>query len=164
MEIRHDYDTYTKWLSNGLGYISNAEAVFQQKDLSSLPFSATDTYARILIKSFSIYPGETYHHDEYPQLSAQDYPDLNEMVETEAYPYSLIENPSWKIINFGGNKAIEGIYRRTGQEGPVSCRLYLLSNYSEMVKIIIAYRNKDSEIWEEDLNKVITTFKWKNPK
>ena len=34
MELRHDYDVYTRWLAEGLGFISSTDAVFQQKDVN----------------------------------------------------------------------------------------------------------------------------------
>lgn len=163
MELRHDYDVYTRWLADSLGFISTADAVFQQKDLSSFSAEAKDTYARILMQRYSIPPGEADHFYEYPSLGEEDYATLNEMVEGEIKPGSFIDLPKWKVIDISGIKAIEGVYRRTGFEGPVKCRFYLLSNYNEIVKIIVAYREKDSDIWEDDLNKVIYSFQWKNP-
>lgn len=163
MELRHDYDVYTRWLAEGLGFISSADAVFQQKDLSSFSAEAKDTYARILMQHYSISYGEVDHFYEYPSLEEEDKLALNEMVEGEVSPCSFIDLPKWRVIDLSGTKAIEGTYRRTGFEGPVKCKFYLLSNYNEMVKVIVAYREKDSDIWEEDLNKVIYSFKWKNP-
>ena len=164
MELRQDYDIYTRWLADGLGFISSADAVFQQKDLSSLTDKAKDTYARILMQRYSTPLGEADHYYESPLLTEEVCSDLNEIVEGEVKPGSFIDLPKWRVIDISGAKAVEGSYRRTGFEGPVSCRFYLLSNYDEMVKIIVAYREKDSDMWEEDLSKVIYTFKWKNPK
>ncbi len=122
------------------------------------------TYARIMIQKFPCSPGETERHNEYPLLTDADYRYLDEMVEAEVVPASFIEHPSWRIIAINDNMAIEGRYRRSGTEGPVNCRLYLLSNYDEIVKLIIAYREKDQDLWAEDLDKVIHTFNWKYPK
>ena len=51
-------------------------------------------------------------------------------------------------------------YSRKGMEGPVSCAIYLLQNYDEMVKIVVSYRETDAELWQTDLDDVIKTFAW----
>ncbi len=164
MELRHDYDEYTRWLADGLGYISKAEAVFQQKELSNFSSESMQTYARIMVQRFPCDPGETEHHYEYPSLTDADYTFLDEMVMAEVAPSTLIDVPSWSVVIIGENKAIEGRYRRTGFEGPVNCKIYLFSNFDEIVKMIVSYREKDKEFWAKDLDKVIYSFKWKYPK
>lgn len=160
MELRHDYDDYTRWSSNNLGLLSSADAVFQQKGLSSMSSEATNTYARVLIQHYTFSPGEVEHHYESPGLTAEDYRNLREMVDEEIKPYTYIDRPKWRWIDVNGTKAIEGSYRRNGDDGPVNCRIYLLSNYSEMAKIIVSFREKDAARLESDLNNVIRTFKW----
>ena len=94
----------------------------------------------------------------------EDYRNLREMVDEEIKPYSYVDTPTWRWIDINGTKAIEGAYRRNGEKGPVKCKFYLLSNYDEMVKMIISYRESDSSLWESDLENVIKTFKWNRPK
>lgn len=164
MELRNDYDDYTRWMSNNIGLISSADAVFQQKDLSSMTEDAYNTYARVLIQHFSFSPGEVEHHYESPGLVSEDYRNLREMVDEVIKPYTYIERPTWRWIDLDGTKAIEGSYRRNGDDGPVKCKFYLLSNYSEMAKILVTFREKDSERWASDLDNVIRTFKWESPR
>lgn len=164
MELRHDYDDYTQWVSNNIGALSSADAVFQQKDLSDMSNDAYQTYARVLIQHFTFSPGEVEHHYESPGLTTEDYRNLREMVDEEIKPYTYVDYPTWRWIDIGGTKAIEGTYKRNGDEGPVKCKFYLLSNYGEMAKIIVTFREKDDDRWESDLNNVIRTFKWKTPR
>ncbi|ROT13855.1 hypothetical protein EEL50_09140 [Muribaculaceae bacterium Isolate-105 (HZI)] len=164
MELRNDYDDYTQWATNNIGLLSSADAVFQQKDLSSMTEDAYNTYARVLIQHFSFSPGEVEHHYESPGLVSEDYRNLREMVDEEIKPYTYIERPTWRWIDIDGTKAIEGSYRRNGDDGPVKCKLYLLSNYNEMAKILVTFREKDSERWASDLDNVIRTFKWESPR
>lgn len=164
MELRNDYDDYTQWASNNIGLLSSADAVFQQKNLSSMSSNAYQTYARVLIQHFSFSPGEVEHHYESPGLTSEDHSTLREMVDNEIKPYTYVNSPTWRWIDINGAKAIEGTYRRNGDDGPVKCKFYLLSNYSEMAKIIITFREKDSNLWESDLNNVIRTFKWESPR
>lgn len=160
MELRKDYDDYTQWMSNSIGVLSSADAVFQQKNLSEMSDDAYQTYARVLIQHYSFSPADVEHHYESPGLTAEDYRNLREMVDEEIKPYTYVDTPTWRWIDINGTKAIEGSYRRNGENGPVKCKIYLFSNYSEMAKIIITYREKDSQQWESDLNNVIRTFKW----
>ena len=160
MELRKDYDDYTQWMSNNIGVLSSADAVFQQKNLSEMSDDAYQTYARVLIQHYSFSPADVEHHYESPRLTSEDYRNLREMVDEEIKPYTYIDTPTWRWIDINGTKAIEGSYRRNGENGSVKCKIYLLSNYSEMVKIIITFREKDSQQWESDLNHVIQTFKW----
>lgn len=164
MELRNDYDDYTQWATNNIGLLSSADAVFQQKNLSSMTKDAYNTYARVLIQHFSFSPGEVEHHYESPGLVSEDYRNLIEMVDEEIKPYTYVDRPTWRWIDINGTKAIEGTYRRNGDDGPVKCKFYLLSNHSEMAKVLITFREKDSDLWESDLNNVIKTFKWKSPK
>lgn len=164
MELRHDYDDYTQWMSNNIGLLNSSDAVFKQKNLSSMSSDAYNTYARVLIQHYSFSPGEVEHHYESPGLVAEDYRNLKEMVDDEIKPYTYIDTPTWHWIDIDGIKAIEGDYRRNGEDGPVKCKFYLLSNYNEMVKIIVTYREKDGDYWESDLNNIIRTFKWTSPR
>lgn len=164
MELRKDYDDYTQWISNNIGLLNSADAVFQQKNLSEMSDDAYQTYARVLIQHYSFSPADVEHHYESPGLTAEDYSNLREMVDEEIKPYTYVDTPTWRWIDINGTKAIEGSYRRNGENGPVKCKFYLLSNYSEMAKIIITFREKDGRQWESDLNNVIRTFKWKKPR
>ena len=160
MELRNDYDDYTQWMSNNIGVLSSADAVFQQKNLSEMSDDAYQTYARVLIQHYSFSPADVEYHYESPGLTSEDYRNLREMVDEEIKPYTYIDTPTWRWIDINGTKAIEGSYRRNGENGPVKCKIYQLSNYSEMAKIIIPFREKDSQQCESDLNHVIQTFKW----
>lgn len=164
LELRKDYDDYTQWISNNIGVLSSADAVFQQKNLSEMSDDAYQTYARVLIQHYSFSPADVEHHYESPGLTAEDYRNLREMVDEEIKPYTYVDTPTWRWIDINGIKAIEGSYRRNGDNGPVKCKFYLLSNFSEMAKIIITFREKDSRRWESDLNSIIRTFKWENPR
>ena len=164
MELRHDFDDYTQWVSNNIGALNSADAVFQQKGLSDMSNDAYQTYARVLIQHFTFSPGDVEHHYESPGLTTKDYRNLREMVDEAIKPYTYVDYPTWRWIDIGGTKAIEGTYKRNGDKGPVKCKFYLLSNYGEMAKIIVTFREKDDDRWESDLNNVIRTFKWDTPR
>lgn len=165
MELRSDFDLYTRFMSDNNRTLSNAEAVFQQRDLSNMSTQGYSTYARIIVQHFSFgYGDEVEHHYESPGLVAEDYKNLREMVDAEISPYEYVDRPTWRWIEVNGAKIIQGSYKRTGDKGPVVCHFYLMCNYDEMVKMIVSYRESDKSKWESDLNNIIRTFSWHNPR
>ena len=75
--------------------------------------------------------------------------------------YAPIGEPTYEWIDISGTKAIEIKYRRKGNQNyTTSCTIYLLFNYDEMVKMVIAYREQERNLWLPDLDNVIKTFKW----
>lgn len=169
MEPNDDTDKHTRWLLDNMGAVHNAEAVFQQKGLSVKDSDACRTYARVMIRHFTYPPGEAGHHYETYSLTEDDYAVLREMADAELVGLQgqvgrYVRMPTYEWTDIGGTKALVTAYERTGLKGPVNCRIYLLCNYDEMAKIIVSYRERDSLIWKKDLDNVIRTFKWSEPK
>lgn len=164
MELRHEYDQYTQLLQHNNLAVSNAEAVFQQADLSTLSKEAYGTYCRIMIAHYDLSPNDVEHHYETSYINQENRKDLKEIIDVEVEPWTYVQFPTYQWIDIDGTKAIEAKYKRNGAEGPVVCRLYLLSNYDELVKMIVAYRESDSDKWAVDMNNIIRTFHWNNPK
>jgi hypothetical protein len=55
-------------------------------------------------------------------------------------------------------------YERKGLNGNVKVVDYYLYNNDEMVKLTISYRISESNLWENDLDKIIDTFHFKEKK
>ena len=161
VELRHEYDNYVKRLQN-LGLLCNTEdIVFQQKDLADNSTEALAHYCRIIVQynrgSEEDYPlaGETF------PIDADVRADLRDIVDNELGQYKLIGEPSYKWISIRGAKAIETSYRRTGSDGhTTACKMYLLFNSDKMVKMMVSYREQESDIWLPDLANVVKTFRW----
>ena len=86
---------------------------------------------------------------------------LKEMVTSGLGLYTLLREPVYRWIDINGIKAIETTYRRTGNNNNTTIgKIYLLFNNNECVKITIAYRESEKELWCPDLDNVIETFKW----
>lgn len=164
MELRHDYDDYTKLLKNKHVEIGKADAVFQQAELANLSTEAFDTYCRVIVQHYNLSPGEVEHHNQASYITPEDKNSFREVVDAELEPYSYVDIPTFQWVDIAGTKALEARYRRSGSKGPVVCRLYLLPNYDELVKMIISYRESDGDIWKSDLENIIKTFKWNSPK
>lgn len=163
MELRQDSAQYTMSLKDNYFAINCADAVFQQAGLSNLSSEAFNTYCRVIIERYSFSPGEVERHDQTSYITAEDKNNLKEIVDAELGPYSYVEMPSYQWISIGGTKAVEAKYRRSGKNGPTVCRLYLLSNYNEAVKMIVSYREADANYWKTDMANIVRTFKWNNP-
>lgn len=160
MELRSDYDKYSKHIHNN--NISSFEGiVFQQRGLSDMTQVAYNTYSRVLIEYIVCNLGEVPRYFDSPQLSKDDIETLTEMVDMELNGFEYINHPIFQWVEIYPYKAVEATYKRNGLESPVSCKIYYLFNYVEMVKITIAWRDCDASLWEYDLNNVIKTFKWK---
>lgn len=164
MELRSEFDEYTILLKEKFHSVNNANAVFQQAQLSQLSTSAYNTYCRVIVTHFSFPPGEAEHYNQTSYITSEDKQILREVVDSELGLYDYVFAPTFQWVDISGTKAIEAKYKRTGDKGPVICRLYLLPNYDEVVKIIISYRESDTNIWKSDLDNIIRTFKWNNPK
>lgn len=62
--------------------------------------------------------------------------------------------------------AIDAFYRRGGHtkgKGAVSCHIFIVQNYDEIVQIQMSHHDKDSLDFK-DMFKAIKTFRWKNVK
>lgn len=164
LELRQDYDIYSQFIRDHFFTISNADAVFQQRDLKSMTKDALSNYCRIMASQYYLGADEVEHHYESPQLGSEDYNALRNIADSELGPWSYIKTPTYQWIDINETKAVDISYTREGAEGEVICHIYLFFNYDEMAKIITAYRKSDQSQWETDVNNVIRTFKWVNTK
>lgn len=164
MELRSEYDAYTKLLSENLISLNCNDAVFQQKGLSILSSESFYTYSRVIIQYFQFNSGEVERYNEATYITSEDVASFRQIVDAELGGYDYVITPNFRWVKISNFNAIEAVYKRTGDKGTVSCRMYLLPNYDEMVKIIISYRDCDEALWKSDLEKVIKTFNWQNLK
>ncbi len=161
VELRHEYDKYVKRLEE-YGLSCNTEdVVFQQKHLANNNPEALTHYCRIMIQYRKSDVGDTPSANDVFPLDSDVKAELREIVESELAPYKFIGEPSYNWIDLKGIKAIEILYRRTGADkNTTACRMYLLFNTYEMVKMIVSYREQESDIWVPDLPNIIKTFRW----
>lgn len=159
MELRSDFDLYTKYISSHQFVTSNAEAIFQQKGLSSISSAAKNSYCRILV--YRLYVGDDEAPAYYEMFPLSDIEDqLKDRAIEEAKPATLINEPTYNWIDINGTKGIEVSYIRTGLHGNVVGHIYYFNNYNETVRIVTAYRESDESMWKETTRNVIRTFRW----
>lgn len=162
VELRKDDDKYTTFMKNK-GYVCNKNVViFQQKGLSTLPSNVDAHYCRIMLLHIKAESGDCLKSNETEPLDDVMKSQLREMVEAElGGQFVLLEEPKYRWLDVNGVKVLETKYRRSGNNGDATaCTMYILSNYDEVVKIIVAYRESEEDIWMPDLGNVIRTFVW----
>jgi hypothetical protein len=164
LELRSEYDSYTQFLCENHWAITNADAVFQQKDLGKMNSDAFNTYCRIMVARYYVGENNADHHSVSPELLSEDYSKLRSMADSELGPWSYISMPTYNWIDIDGTKGINIAYSREGTNGEVICHIYLFFNYDEIAKIVTSYWKVDKQIWEQNVNNVIKTFRWSNPK
>lgn len=165
VELRHEYDIYTKQLDSMHLNVNKDAVIFQQKGLYN---GANDNhYCRIILQHFIGSNGDFLKSNEQELLDKEWQDALIEMVDAELFGMQkLVEKPTFKWINVNEmTRAIEVIYRRSGNnENTTHVTIYLLQNYNEMVKMMVSYREQEKELWLPDLENVIKTFKWNRNK
>lgn len=164
MELKAIYEPFITSMGSNFTAIDYNEAVFRRGRRFMSANNGHDTYCCVAIFHASLSPGDGESHDQAPDIIPYIKDNMHALIENEVPPYSLIEQPSYRWVDIAGTKAIEASYSRTGDDGPTTCRLYLLQNYDEIAKVVVAYREKDADLWKTDLDKVISTFEWNNPK
>ena len=128
-------------------------------------------YSRVAIDYFKVNQGTFAKPDEYV-LNSDMYFALDKMVDEEIQDRNLILNGPFmdcsttNQIFDKNNKLIrthflDTYYRRKSVTGdsPVSVHIYIMQNDDKMVKIMVAYHDKDSLIFK-DLFQSVKTFEW----
>lgn len=154
---------YGKDLANkGMLQLRDDLIIFNQKGLSDLDAEAKEQYCRIM---FQYFEGQDFpKRDEIVPLDKID-DNIEEMVRNELGPASrLIGTINRKWVSINNANAIMVDYRRTGYNFdytiPVKCKILLFSDSKRMVKMMLAYREKESDMWEKDFEHVVRSFKW----
>lgn len=161
MELRHDYDIYTKELKD-IGLLCNTETVvFQQKGLNCKSEEAMEHYCRLMVYHENTTTNPVNRSDEVFELTDEELVSLRQIVDHNVHPFQLLGDPTYQWIDVNGTKAIEIKYRRTGtDDNNTCCIIYLLFNYNEMAELILSYREQEAYLWKADFENVITTFRW----
>ena len=156
---------YGKNLANkGMLQLRDGIIIFNQKGLCDLNAEAKEQYCRIMFQYFEGQWRDFPKRDEIAPLDKMD-DYIEEMVTNELRPSSrLMSSINRKWVSINNANAILVDYRRTGYNfdftTPVKCKILLFSDSKRMVKMILAYREKESDVWEKDFEQVLRSFKW----
>lgn len=151
--------------------------VIQQKRLNEYNKKAFQSYTRILVETDYGQPGEyeniTTHINASPQeLQALDTTFRKEMEEsfskissTGTMTMKLLVWTPVSIVQIKGVSMIKLQYTRSVNGAPSALvNLYVVQNNDRMHRITVSYRQSDANLWKNDLDKVIYTFKFNRKK
>lgn len=162
VELRKDGDAYASLLgAMGENQDLCDGVIFQQEGLNAGTDEAFSHYCRIIIQYFREQAGSFSRSDETYNLDGDVLEMLEMIVDHNLSGFKLIGEPAYRWVDVGGIKAIEIKYHRTAPGGFSTCvAIYLLSNYYEMVELVISYREQEANIWKTDFDRIIGTFRW----
>lgn len=163
MEMSSPDDTYSQQLNDIGSPRHEGIIIFQQKSLNKCPMAKADEhYCRVIVNYEKENSGELLHSWETEVLDADTRDWLLENVKGNlAYSQQLLTTPSYEWIDVGGTQAIRVKYRRSGNNGnTTACAMYYLFNYDEMALLMTAYREQESNKWQNDMENIIRTFRW----
>lgn len=143
--------------------------IFNQKGLGNMDSKALEQYCRIMIGYYEDEEGELLGRDEMEHFDLDYYYMMDEVVDAEIGPIAkLIGVPSYEWVRINNANAIMITYKRTGADFdatiPVCCKILLFQDNDRMVKMVLAYREKEADLWKDDFEQVMRSFKWINKK
>lgn len=165
VELRNEEDAYSSLLRSLNLTQNEGIVVFQQKGLSNQEAIANGRYCRIMIQYIRGDRGDFMTTTETEAFDYEWKSVFDDMVKENIGPYAkLIGDYTYKWRTINGARCIQIDYRRTGSNFdssiPVVVRLALFQNDDRMVRIALSYREKDHELWKEDFEMVLNSFKW----
>lgn len=165
VELRSDNDDYTKIINQFNANINDNIIVFQQAGLSRQDPNARQKYCRIMIEYIKGDYGDYMKSTEMVTIDFELKSFLQDLVTGEIGSDSeQIGNTQYKWVTINGAKAIQIDYKRMGlnfnPSKSVVCKIGLFQNDNEMIKVILSYRENESNIWANDFKDVFETIEW----
>lgn len=165
VELRGNTDKHTQMLSNsGLPtFIDEHSVIFQQKGLSFHQDEAKGKYARIILQFYTKAPNTfPKRHESISAPTQQEvYEIINNQIGYSPTPPNVYDiEYGNEIIN--GNQCFIIRYTRTGVNNapPVKSKICIFLNDRYFAKIVYSYRVVHSEIWANDFDQSLQTFRW----
>ncbi len=146
--------------------------VSQPKGINELNPIALKRYCRIIVETERGSRGDYAKIDEPMALSASELKELDNEFKSQMQQSAVLSTAkgmkmtllSWqpvKIVRVNGVVALLITYSRSMNDAPAALvHMYQIQNNDYVHKITISYRETESKLWEEDLTKVIETFKF----
>jgi hypothetical protein len=145
--------------------------IAQPKGINNFDPLALKRYCRIIVETERGSKGDYLKLYEPLAASAAELRELDKEMKNEMQQAALAAPKgmkmtilSWqpsKIVRVNGVEALLTSYTRSVNDAPpVLVRMYMIQNNDAMHKIAISYRESEKDLWAEDLNKVIDTFKF----
>ncbi len=147
--------------------------IVQPKGINDFAPAALKRYCRIIVETQRGATGDYLQLDEPLQVSEAELKELDKDSKNQMQQGAAMSTAkgrkmtilSWqpvKIVRVNGVRAILATYTRSMQDAsPVLVRVYRIQNNDYLHTIMISYRESEKDLWADDLEKVINTFKFK---
>lgn len=145
--------------------------VAQPKGINVFNQKALKRYCRVMVETRRGKAGDNPKLDEPMAVSAADLREVNESYKSNIYnSAAALKGMKMKILSWLGTKvarvngvdAILATYTRSVNDAePVMVRMYTIANNDAVHTITISYRESERQLWANDLNKVVESFKFK---
>jgi len=152
---------------------NESSVVIQQKQLNEYNKKAFQNFARILVETDYGNPGDYENISTRIKASKVELRELDNIFkkEVEESFYKInstgtmnMKLLSWtpvSIVQINGVSMIKLQYTRTVNNAPAALvNLFVVQNNDRMHWITVSYRQVDANLWKNDLDKVIYTFKF----
>ena len=167
------YKEFSNKFSKELGFDVSGVIIYQQAGLNDLfkTLKKSNTYARLMIKETSGKAGEYRRLDsklvvtpsELRLLNTQSKNELINQFQSSGTGLKLIRWDGVSVDKISGFDVLKTAYLRQLNDNPaVYVELYHMENYDRQYTLTISYREEDSSIWKDALNKTKTSFKITN--
>lgn len=168
VEFREKSSPFAQHLDSVLAYATSYDStiVFCQKGLPNMDPEAFKTYGRIMLFYSKGTTGSYLYRDETVYVMP-DEDDILEMVDFQIGEFShLMGHISTDWIRVNGANGLQICYHRSGfghdETIPVVCKMVIFHDDNQVLMMMLAYREKEKDIWEDDFDKVLRSFSWIN--
>ena len=154
--------------------VSPDRVVAQPKGINEFDLAALDRYCRIIVETDRGTPGDYLALDEPLALSRAELQEFDDEVRNAleqaatraaamGMKMALLSWQPTRIVRMNDVDALMTTYSRSMNDAPpVLVRTYIVQNNDVMHTITVSYRESERELWADDLDAVITTFRF-NP-
>ena len=167
------YKEFSDKFSKELGFDVSGVIIYQQAGLNDLfKFKKkSDTYARLMIKETLGKAGEyrslnsklVVTPKELKLLNKQSKDELTNQFQSSGMGMKLIRWDGVSVDKISGFDVLKIAYLRQLNDNPaVYVELYYIENYDRQYTLTISYREEDSSIWKDALNRTKNSFKITN--
>lgn len=141
--------------------------IFNQKGLGNQNEKARKQYCRIMCYYDEGRLGDYLKRDETEVLDEEWEMILSDMVTNNIGSRGrLMGTFSKEWVRVNNANAIMITYRRTGDNFdttiPVKCKIVLFQDNNRLVQLVLSYREKEANLWADDFEQVLRSFKWTN--
>ena len=167
------YKELSNQVSKELGFDVSGVIIYQQAGLNDIfkKLRKPNTYARLMIKEISGKAGEYRSLNsklvltprELKLLDTQSKDELISQFQLSGVDMKLIRWDGVSVDKISGFDVLKTAYLRQLNNNPsVYVELYYIENYDRQYTLTISYREEDSSIWKDTLNKTKNSFKITN--